>query len=207
MVGDKCGDSVTDVGEECDDGNTENFDECSNACTIVVHRKVFVSSGTWSGDLKGLMGADGKCNVAAGLAVPKLDGTFRAWLSTEGDSNAANRIGTSFTGVYELVSGTRIANGWDGLTKTLEHAIDMDENGAPVAGQSVWTNTTELGASATAFPGTGHCAGWTSTQNGIGGINKPYVGDSSSTNSAWTKNGDAMGCGTERRIYCFQVGP
>jgi cysteine-rich repeat protein len=203
MVDDKCGDGFTDPGEECDDGNLENFDECSNACTIVVHRKVFVSSMAWTatlgGKLGGLKGADEKCAAAAKMA--NLEGTFISWLSTDDLSNAAGRLGMDFTGVYDLVKGPRVAVGWVGLTeKPLENAINRDENGTVTDGQAVWTNTRPDGTSA----GTGHCDNWTS--NASNAAYKPFVGNSSSTDSTWTQM-DLQGCGTDRRLYCFQVGP
>lgn len=194
-----CGDGlVFDGAEECDDGNTEDFDECSNSCTIVVHRKVFLSSAGWSGNLGGLKGADEKCATAAKSAA--LTGAFIAWLSTDDSSNAALRIGTDFTGVYDLVDGQRVANGWAGLIDApLLHAINLDETGNQMNNQSVWTNTEPNGTSA----GAGPCSQWTS--DAFGEL-KPFVGNSSGNDTTWTKNA-LQSCATVRRLYCFQVAP
>lgn len=201
-----CGDGDVNelAGEECDDGNDDQFDACDEDCRVA-RRTVFVTSGTWTGNLGGVAGADEKCGAAA--ADAQLDGPFRAWLSTEEDSTAKNRIGDDFEGVYELVDGTRVAVGWTGLTtKDLEHSIDKDEHGALVNGTSVWTNTTELGESATVIPGMGHCGEW-STNSNLGDINKPIVGNSSMIGSEWTKSPVTQSCGTSRHLYCFQIGP
>lgn len=191
------------AGEECDDGNRDDSDGCSNSC-ITSHHVVFVTQTTWKGDLDGLEAADGKCNAAAGDAG--LDGSYRAWLSTEGNVNAKARIGEGFTGVYELVDGTKVADGWAGLTSPpLDHEINVDEFGNSVMSGSVWTNTTTSGESAKVDL-TGHCEGWDTTGNNLG-LNMPYTGDLSAKDARWTKGDNAQSCNFERRLYCFQVGP
>lgn len=202
-TGDPCGDGDLDPGEECDDGNRDDSDGCSNSC-VASHHVVFVTQTKWKGDLDGLEAADGKCNAAAGDAG--LDGSYRAWLSTEGNVNAKARIGEGFTGVYELVDGTKVADGWAGLTSPpLDHEINVDEFGNVVMSGSVWTNTTTSGESAKGDL-TGHCEGWDTTGNNLG-LNMPYTGDLSAKDARWTKGDNAQSCNFERRLYCFQVGP
>ncbi len=193
-----CGDGLTWTGpEDCDDANADDTDTCDVACKTVVHRKVFVSSVQYNGNLGGLIGADIKCQSLASKAG--LPGTFKAWLSdaTTGPADPG-RLDTMFTGVYELVDGTLVAHGWTDLTDgALAHAIERTEdimNKTPVDA-IVWSHTSTDGKSL----GTAHCLSWTSSaadKTGSYGLSKPV--DSSWTNSAVTS------CSAAINLYCFE---
>jgi cysteine-rich repeat protein len=193
----KCGDGVqwADGGEECDDGNGEDGDGCSAGC-LVEHRVVFVTSANYSGILGGLAGADKICQDLADTA--SLGGTFKAWLS-DGTMSPSSRFGINpeFSGPFELVDGTVIAQGWKDLTDgSLLHAIDIDETGITVMTSTVWTNTTVAGDPL----GTNHCASWSSSD--VDGT----VGLSNKNDSEWTQKMKPMNaCASGSRLYCFQT--
>lgn len=189
----KCGDAVVQAGvEDCDDGNEVNIDACDTSCKIVVHRKVFVSSVKYNGNLGGLSGADVKCNM---LANQKLSGNFRAWLSNKTDS-PLDTFDTTFTGVYELKDGTPVALGWSGLISgELMNPININELGL-TATVSVWTKTSPDGME---IPMGLSCTDWTSDLFANSGI----IGKSDQTDDDWTDNASAV-CSGSNAIYCFE---
>lgn len=182
------------IDEACDDGNTDETDDCGAQCQTIVHRKVFLSSGAYSGNalgLNGLAGANAKCNA---LAEPAgLTGKFKAWLSDSIDS-PSTRFDTTFTGIYELPNGTIVAKGWIGLTTSdLENAIDTTEVNTVLPNDTpVWTNTAPTGA-----PLDKSCTDW----KGAGG---GAIGVISSASPDWTDIMATNVCGGEVRIYCFE---
>ena len=179
--------------EDCDDANVIEPDECDTDCKPVVHRKVFVSSGKYDGNLGGLSGADIRCNTLAQLVG--LSGTFKAWLS-DAATGPADRFDTSFTGVYELIDGSIVAHGWADLTDgSLMHAIDLSEKNAPLD-TAVWTSTDPSGGP----NGTDHCLDWTSSQVALDG----WYGFSSASDTSWTQSLEGLPCSSAVNIYCFE---
>jgi cysteine-rich repeat protein len=193
-----CGDGYTWSGfEYCDDGNEIETDTCDSACNPVVHRKVFVSSATFTGALGGLSGADAKCQALAASAG--LTGTFKAWLSDD-TTSPSKRFDTSFTGVYELVDGTLVEHGWAGLTdwslvSYLEHGIDRTESNA-VTGGTVWTGTLGGGEG---WAGQ-NCKNWTSKAPEDDGS----YGDVGDDGLDWTDTLHTFPCSDLYRFYCFE---
>lgn len=68
-------------------------------------KTVFVTSGTYTGNLGGLTGADQECNTLA--AAANLPGTYKAWLSTSNGSPSTRFVQSSVP--YKLVDDTVIA--------------------------------------------------------------------------------------------------
>ncbi len=189
-----CGDGLTWAGnEDCDDANVDDTDACDTACKTVVHRKVFVSSAAYNGNLQGLAGADDRCQALATSAG--FPGMFKAWLS-DSSTGPADRFDTSFTGVYELVDGTTVAHGWADLTGgTLQHAIDVTEENSAVDA-TVWSNTDTSGAP----KGGTHCSDWNTSSSMAEGL----IGLTSSADSSWTDGMSSGLCSLSKRIYCFE---
>lgn len=190
-----CGDGFVQVGvEDCDDKNVENGDGCSSICEAP--RLVFVSSTSYLGSLGGLDGADTKCQTLANAA--SLKGKFRAWLSDDKGSPSI-RFDTSFQDEYQLVTGEVVATGWlDLIDGSLAHAIDRDEKGAQVTGETVWTNTDVSGE---AVKDGKHCTQWSLAVVDV--ENKPFIGNQTETTGAWTKFDDSL-CNVPLRLYCFE---
>ncbi len=197
-----CGDGIVQTGvEDCDDANAIETDTCDMTCKTIVHRKVFVSSIGYQGNLKGtadngLLGADAKCQTLAMAAG--LPGAYKAWLS-DGATGPVDRFDTEFTGVYELVDGTLIAHGWtDLIDETLDHPIDATElNDGMAMDVSPWSNTAPSGAPL----GVNHCANWTSSAGGI----KGSYGSSLAMDTTWTDVPmSTIPCNIPVNLYCFE---
>jgi hypothetical protein len=155
-------------------------------------QRVFITSGTYTGNLGGLSGADSSCQALADAAG--LVGTFKAWLS-DGTTSAASRL-THSTLDYVLVDGTVVANGWNDLTDgTLDAVINLTQTGAPNASKFVWTNTTQSGT----IDGAAHCLNWTSNQ----GAETGNRGTSGFTTFEWTNNLGNF-CTATNYLYCFE---
>ena len=128
---------------------------------------VFVTSGTFTGALGGITGADSKCQEAAGTALPDpLPGSWIAWISDMG-TDAGERIDGTFilTAItpFELPDGTIVADTIEDLLNTfstpLLAPINIDESGLLVGSPfSVWTGTRHTGRSSNR-PGSGSSAG------------------------------------------------
>jgi hypothetical protein len=162
---------------------------------IACERVVFVTSGTFTGNLGGTLGADLECQrLADGKVVhPAVKGrSFRAWVSTAGAS-AATRMPHG-TQPYKTPSGQVIATGWTDLTDgNLVNGIREDEMGVQQNG-STWTGTATDGATALST-----CLDWTSSD----GVNKGQRGNIGGNGAGWT-NAVPADCNQVNRLYCFE---
>jgi len=190
---------------------------------------VFVSSQVYDGNfgagqrILGHPEADSRCQALAEGAG--LSGTFKAWISGRVDTGsgplphgAVDRF-TQATVPYELVSGTKVADDWADLTDgTLDHAIDLDENGSAVGNETrVWTNTRTDGR---AWDNSTQCAQgpnvdvsgiWTwscgapSWTAGDCQFQSGKYGQANSTSSSWTGTSSSnINCGNQFHLYCFE---
>jgi hypothetical protein len=173
----------------------------AGAVEASVARRVFVTSETFRSDLGGLVGADAQCQRLADAAG--LAGTFRAWLS-DATVSVALRL-THGSTAYELVDGKRVANDWNDLTDgTLQHAIDLDERGLRMVGDSgtgcpechtVFTSTGAAGQ----YAGAGDdCTSWLM----VGGFFT--AGDTRRGDSGWTLSVTGQSCAERAHLYCFE---
>ena len=161
---------------------------------------VFVTFDRFTGDLGGVVGADGICQNSADLVG--LDGVFRAWLSDE-LSNPVTRM-THHTGAYVMTNGAPIADSWDDLVDGMlltplnrTEAGQISTGGDICGGGEVWTNTRFDGLRRS----TEHCNGWNSdvgaTSNG---------GNVTATSGGWTDSSACpkMSCTSMLPLYCFE---
>jgi hypothetical protein len=194
-----CGNGVTDGYEDCDDGNMIDDDACPNDCGGYA-RTVFVSSVMFTGNLGGLLGADGQCQALANAAG--LSGTYMAWLSTAAESPSTRM--TQSVEPYVRVDGVEVAPNWAGLVDgTLAAPINVTETGgpAPIGNTScagggfptVWSATNFNGAS-----GGNACANWTST------MGSGLWGQANATDSTWTSWCSGGLCDWLSPIYCVE---
>lgn len=166
--------------------------------TISNFKKVFVTSGTWNGNLGGLAGADSKCQTAASSAG--LSGTFKAWLST-GSEPAATRLSQS-AAPYALVNGTVIALNWADLTDgSLQNPINRNEFGNTVGSPEFAHSYSSI--SGQPYDGTGgspfYCNLWSNATTS----NYTRYGNINSTDANWTDTNWAY-CNVAYRLYCFE---
>jgi len=150
------------------------------------------------GTLGGLSGADNICNTRAQSSG--LNGTFRAWLSTN-TINAKDRIND---GVYALPNTLGkptikvIGSKADFSTGSILHRINRTSLGVEFySNGAVWTGTNEFG---NAVPNL-NCNGWTSSLSTLNGT----MGRTSFQNKSWTNSGTGSCNGDAYAIYCFQV--
>lgn len=219
-----CGDGFIQTGiEECDDW-TDNGD--GNRCSIQCHRErfLFVTSALFQGNLAtddippqlarpGLPLADAYCQYLAehafpswkasefdGVFVEGFNGAYRAWLS-DSQSSPSTRffenggLPQGFSGRFVALDGSIVASGWQDLTDgTLQNPLNVDEAKA-IQNHAVWTGTNPDGTASD-----NNCDDWTSTGMIVAGM-----GDSSTTDPAWTLAVEDNLCGNFDRLYCFQV--
>jgi hypothetical protein len=140
---------------------------------------IFVTSTVHSCALGGLTGADAICQARA--QASGLPGTYKAWLA-DANSSPATRM-THQAGIYQLVTGAAVAQGWNDLTDgNLANKIDRTEGGVQLGGVScdaslptchficeggeVWSNVDGAG---NRRAGIADCAGWTTDGNSTAG--------------------------------------
>lgn len=173
----KCFDNYVSFNNECQPGEL-----------------VFVTNGTWNGNLGGIAGADAKCQAEA--TNKGLVGTFKAWISTD-TSSPLNTFNKS-ANPYRLIDSQLVASNWNALVSgNLTHAINVTSSGNVLTVESrVWTNTGTNGAT---NPPVYHCNTWAASATGQGG-----EGNAIQTNSQWTAIGGVSACNQLKRLYCFR---
>jgi len=183
----------------------DRYNQCSafhlcnggGACSLFAKR-VFISSGSYNGNLGGLSGADQECQDLA--ATASLSGTWKAWLSNN-TASAGGRL-THSTYPYILTDKmTKIADDWLDLTSaSLSAVINQTESGATISAErQVWTNTTANG-SIVSTSNILTCLNFTSSARlrfGRYGTNTLY------TSGSWTNNAYGQ-CNQSRCLYCFE---
>lgn len=160
--------------------------------------RIFVSSGSYTGNMGGVDAADANCQSLAESAG--LSRTYKAILSTS-SSNATDSDRISLVGAIYIINQngdkTLIAASREdfwGTTNSIEliENVDVDEQLAQVSGARVWTGTGSDGATVPAE----HCNGWTSTA-GTG-----FYGLTNQANSEWIES-NSDNCSNTNRIYCI----
>ena len=169
-------------------------------CPPEPFRIIFVTSATYNGNLGGLSGADGKCQLRALTATPPLYGTFKVWLSDSITSASTRMIHSS--GPYILTNGTQVATNWNDLTDGLLSApINVDESGGVVPYGFVFTNTLPTGERYMTIP-LNTCQDWT---YGNTWPSMVPLGDLTATNGQWSvANMSEEDCGKYYRLYCIE---
>lgn len=155
---------------------------------------VFVTSGTYNGNLGGVSGADLKCQSLATTAG--LNGTYKAWISSKTQS-ASSRL-THSTLPYKLVNGTSVAVNWNDFADASHFTkINITELGTTVTGQ-VWTNSTRTGGIYGTAIGA-HCNNWADETS----ARKGRAGSTAFTTARWTSDA-GVNCNIDLRLYCLE---
>ena len=154
--------------------------------------RAFVTSGTFTGNLGGLVGADAKCAMAATSAG--LTGTFIALLSTS-TVDARDRLGVSRGWVR--VDGAPIADGSGIFFAGLQfNPLDLDETGIRIGSTGdTWTGSLQNGVVDSGLT----CTDWTVT-TGAGRTGYAHYGS-----PQWNAFSTA-GCANLYHLYCFEIG-
>ncbi len=204
---DKDSSTSTDSGvaTESDSGSTiadaGATDSAVGDSSVASRKRVFVTSSTYTGDLKtagagtdGFDGANKLCNSVAANA--SLGGTWKAWLSSSlySPPTAADRLGG--TGPWYLVDRkTLVFAGKSSMISPPANPIDIDENGDVVIKGSVWTGTSSNGTAALAQS----CAAWVNT--GATALAGSTANVAEWTAASATASAD---CTNKYRLYCFE---
>ena len=192
---------------------------------ILYHKKVFLSSQAYVGNLNGLAGADQLCQRLASAAG--LSGTYKAWLCDGKGAGPSTRFNKT-TGPISLRNGVVVANSMADILRTgqLLNRIDFDEYGKeiilnpsdPYGPIPVWTGQQPpVGTSMDPFPWNyvlqsptfGACNGWATSWSG----SYAFVTDANTypSFSLWMPiqasgfPGGIMNCDKPMgRLYCFE---
>ncbi len=192
------------AGQSCTPGGYVNgFDANGDIICQYPWKYVFITQGSYTGDLGGVAGADAKCQVEADAAG--LPGTYKAWISTDSASPAEDF--TKSPSRYILPDGKVVADSWDDLTDgTLDNRISVTAAGGSSI-KMTWTNTRTSGHMYAEYY---ECQAWTdtvgSTDYSVAPVvsNRPgKVGSTTYSDSRWTYNGNAS-CAHSYGLYCFQ---
>lgn len=154
---------------------------------------VFVTTGTRTGAMGGVVGGDGLC--AAEAADARLGGSFVAYLQTQQGAagHPATRVGN--TG-FARVDGTRVFDG-NPQGAAPKQPLDLTAAGVVLpAGERVWTGIYN-GPSAICGDTSGL---WTTTNPAIVGAG---TGDPKTTASGWSQ-GMLVDCNVPLHLYCFE---
>jgi hypothetical protein len=182
-------------------GSDAGADAATDAPPNPGRRRMFVTTGQFTGNLKaaggaadGVAGGDAICNREAGEAG--LPGTFRAWLST---STLAAKDHVAARGPWFLVDGTESFSGaspvdgprwFPNVTAQGKVLFNFDE---------AWTGTASNGLRS---PDGSGCKDWASDAAAdLGGVG------SISSSSEWTAKVIApttKACNLSAHIYCFE---
>lgn len=124
----------------------EEEDEC------VEERRVFVTNATFTGDLAGVLAADGICQTTADTAA--LGGAWRAYIVDP--ANPIDRH-NMYDVPYVRLDGTVVASSWEDLhDESILAPLNVDENGMTVTGNA-WTGFLNVPGSPT---GNNWCENW-----------------------------------------------
>ena len=171
------------------------------------------SSGSGTGDLGGLAGADQRCQMLA-KATGAGNRTWRAYLSTNGAGgvNARDRIGT---GPWYSVKGVLIAQGVADLHSdkaNINNDTALDEQGRTINSQGAPNRHDILTGSTTEGRATEMtCQNWTSSSAGAATVGHHDRLARGNPGSPWNSAHASQGCSAENLrgsggaglLYCF----
>ena len=152
-------------------------------------KTVFVTDGTWTGNLGGHAGADAKCQAEAD--ANGISGTFMAWVG-----KPSTRFSILSTTPYYRLDGTKIADSYTDLTSSssLTNPISITPSGATIStAHAVWSGSRSGGTGNES----GNCTDWTtnaSTKSGMRG---------DTTGNAWAES-NTYSCDNTGALYCFE---
>lgn len=159
--------------------------------------RVFISSGTYSGNMGGREGARQRCQQLAN-AVPALAGTTWYPLLSDATWNALSITGASPSSqpIYNM-NGTIIASNrqalWNAQNVSLSSGVTCHEDGSLASVSSVYSGTSAAGFA------TLHCSNWTSASAAI----SVQIGQSLTATASWIGDSSLASCDALRPIYCI----
>lgn len=157
----------------------------SSSAAPAVSKLVFVTNGTWNGDLGGLAGADAKCNAEA--KSRNFPGTFQALLGS-GEGRPEHRS-IHYPLPYVTITGESIQSGYHDLFNN-----GPDTPILPDPPHRVWTGLASKGN----LSGD-DCNGWTDD-----GSDKIGTGGRADQPKWWLDDGLVSNCSVLLPLYCLE---
>lgn len=157
---------------------------------------IFLSSGTYTGNMGGLSGADALCQNEAD--ANNLSGYYFAFLSSY-EAAIINRIPDA---AFVNTNGATIAESRSSLfSSNILASIDYYPDGTQeTAAFTVWTGTTSSGY----LDSSNNCTGWISN-TGTGRTGTGLMPASTDTlDSTWVYK-ESSDCSVARHIFCVQI--
>jgi hypothetical protein len=169
-------------------GNIQGLGAATTAnWTRIINHTIFLTSGTYTGNLGGTAGADQKCQTEANSN--SLPGYWRALISISG-RNAADIpiMGPVYNTQSQPIANSK-ADLWD---NSITNGVMYDQYGMSQGGRYVHTGSNSAGMSTA----TSDCTGYTNSASG-----NSTVGSASANTSAWFTS-TTQTCATAASIYC-----
>lgn len=162
---------------------------------VVGRKRVFATSATFAGGFGGADNATSLCNSAAqAVGAPAK---FVAWVAATGTDPYSQLVAAG--GPWYLMDRTTLAASFSSapvpFPGRLEHAIDHDENGAPIPGtDGAWTGISQTGGSIGP-----RCLEWIEGSTAATGA----YGTVGAVGEAWTNTYVTL-CDNRLHLYCFE---
>jgi hypothetical protein len=139
-------------------------------------KDVFVTDGSYTGNLGGLVGADAICQTEA--ENDGLPGIYKAWIAVAAQpiTIAPSTDFTHLTNIaYRQVDGSLVANNWSDLVSgTTHNTAWLSGTGVDKTSASAWSDVSYSGGTIYAGP---TCSDWTTASSTVGGqVNIPSSG-------------------------------
>ena len=216
--GPRCGDhKLQPEFETCDlgleNGGVKGNEQgilCDVSCRAQQLRG-FVTATAFTGNLGGVIEADGKCQAAAAAAGLPEPERFHAFLSTN-EIDAKERFKAVATALpYVLVTGKKFADNFNSLLAAgpLGEGVSVTETGTSLYGKDVATNTAPGGLH---YSPDQHCQEWTSDDmayKGRFGINAVPQGSPGwsdwQTKQAWIGVASLLCDKKDFHLYCLEI--
>lgn len=157
-------------------------------------KRIFMTSGTFSGALSGAAGADTLCSIDANYPG---SGTFKAMIAQGGTrkASASANAGDSQAGWVLKPNYQYVTTGGSSLFTSGANSLFVFGTLSSILGSgNVWT-----GLNADWTNSAQHCSNWTSSSNGSSG----NMGDASAVNSNLNSFGTDT-CDTLKHLYCVE---
>ncbi len=196
------GDGATDAADNGDAGTTDAMPSADAAGDAggTTRRILFMTRGTFNGNLGGVASASGVCNgLAADAGLEPPSGFFSVLLPNTPD--AGTDYSLALDAVYYRADGVRIGTraqlaqaSFTGLPT--DGGLAFDERGLPVSdGKAVWT-----GVNADLSLSAANCGQWSlGTNMAVGHVGVP------TDNGAWASAPGDVNCDALVHLYCFQT--
>lgn len=181
--------------------------------TVDNYLRVFVTSGSWTGDLKtagsnvglgaatdGFDGADKLCQAEANSA--SLGGTWKAWLSDSTSANyAINRLAHNSGKPIKTLNGSQVAADLDSLALAgqLSSGINQTPSGSLIGTNSVDESWTATKPDGTFNSNSSSCNSWTTSSNSNARVGSTWK----SGTGNWTSD-NGISCSNIRHLACFE---